>query len=96
MNDDWLVAKLNPEDKLAQVHTFSLMKPAGDLEIEFRITVHEYGPGEDDSRRFVARADKETNQRTAPYRPTGWGASLLQALSRCVREIHRFPYEGSL
>jgi len=96
MNDDWLVAKLNPEDKLARVHTFSLMKPAGDLEIEFRITVHEYGPGEDDSRRFVARADKETNQRTAPYRPIGWGANMLQALSRCVREIHRFPYEGGL
>ena len=63
MNDDWLVAKLNPEDKLAQVHTFSLMKPAGDLEIEFRITVHEYGPGEDVSRRFVARASTAVTAR---------------------------------
>jgi hypothetical protein len=96
MNNDWLVAKLEPEDKLARVHHFSLMKPAGDMEVEFRITVHEYGPSVDNSRQFVARTDKETNQRTAPYKPTGWGATLLQALSRCVREIHRFPYEGTL
>lgn len=94
MNDEWLVAKLEPSDKLARVHHFSFAKPHAGGEVEFLITVHEYGPSADDSRRFVARTNKQTNQRTAPYTPTGWGASLLQALSRCVREIHRFPYEG--
>lgn len=94
VNDDWVVAKLEPTDKLARLHYFSLIRPAGDREIEFCITVHEYGPSDDESRRFVARSDKQTNQRTAPYKPIGWGPTLLQALSRCVREIHRFPYEG--
>jgi hypothetical protein len=44
--------------------------------------------------RFFAQADKQTNQKSAPFTPTGWGESLLQALSECVRAIHRFPYEG--
>lgn len=94
MSDDWLVAKLAPEDRLTRVHHFAFSKPHGDGEVEFLITIHEAGPSADESRRFVARTDRQTNQRTAPYTPTGWGATLLQALSRCVREIHRFPYEG--
>ena len=44
--------------------------------------------------RFFAQADKQTNQKTAPYLPTGWGSNLLQALSACIKEIKRFPYEG--
>ena len=43
--------------------------------------------------RFLAQADKQTNQKTAPYTPTGWGPSLLQALAECVQGIRRFPYE---
>ena len=39
-------------------------------------------------------ADKQTNQKTAAYRPSGWGSTLLKALSECVQAIHRFPYEG--
>lgn len=94
MSDDWLVAKYEPQDKLARLHHFSFAKPHGEGEVEFLITVREYGPSADESRRFVARTDRQTNQRTAAYTPTGWGATLLQALGRCVREIHRFPYEG--
>jgi hypothetical protein len=43
---------------------------------------------------FLAQADKQTNQKSAPFTPTGWGSTLLEALSQCVREVHRFPYEG--
>jgi hypothetical protein len=32
---------------------------------------------------------------TAPFTPNGWGASLFEALSGCIREIYRFPYEPS-
>ncbi|NKB88985.1 MAG: hypothetical protein GKS06_12275 [Acidobacteria bacterium] len=94
MQDAWLYARLNPEDVFAKLHHYSLTVPQGEREIEYVITVHEYGPAEQESRRFVARADKQTNQRTAAYTPCGWGSTLLDALSRCVREIHRFPYEG--
>ena len=94
MEDTWLFARLNPDDVFARLHHYSLTVPHGEREIEFIITVHEYGPSEDESRRFVARADKQTNQKTMAYTPTGWGSNLLDALSRCVREIHRFPYEG--
>ena len=27
---------------------------------------------------------------------TGWGGTLLKALSECVSAIHRFPYEGPM
>jgi hypothetical protein len=43
---------------------------------------------------FFAQADKDTNQHTAAYRPSGWGKTMLEALSECVRAINRFPYEG--
>ena len=94
MTEEWLFARLNPDDVFARLHHYSLTVPHDECEIEFMITVHEYGPSQDQSRRFVARSDKQTNQETLPYTPTGWGATLLDALSRCVREIHRFPYEG--
>ena len=66
----------------------------GDQEIEFVITIKEFKPGADQSMRFLAQADKQTNQKTAPYLPSGWGSNLLQALSACIKEIKRFPYEG--
>ncbi len=94
MTEAWLFARLNPDDIFARLHHFSLVKRYDDCEIEYVITVHEYGPSQDESRRFVARTDRMTNQKTASYRPMGWGATLFDALSRCVREVHRFPYEG--
>jgi hypothetical protein len=29
-----------------------------------------------------------------PVTPAGWGESLLAALSECIAEINRFPYQG--
>jgi hypothetical protein len=63
-------------------------------EIEFVITVKEFITPKEPTMHFFAQADKETNQNTAPYRPSGWGKTMLEALSECVRAIHRFPYEG--
>ncbi|HXV63606.1 MAG TPA: hypothetical protein VEK15_23095 [Vicinamibacteria bacterium] len=94
MSDAWTYAQTDGDDELAKLHFFSMKKrqPAGD--VEFTITVREYVQNpEDQSMRFFAQADKETNQKAAPFRPSGWGGTLLKALSECVREIHRFPYE---
>ena len=55
-----------------------------------------FGRGDNRSMRFFAEADKQTNQSVAAYTPTGWGSTLLKALSECVQAIHRFPYEGPL
>ena len=90
---DWKFAQQNPADRLAQLHYFSVMKSHMAGEIEIVITVKEYVTAQDPSAPFFAIADKQTNQRTAPYTPNGWGHTLLEALSQCVENVHRFPYE---
>ena len=92
--DDWMHAEVQESDGLARLRQFSMNKRQDGREIEFIITVREHLPGDDCSRRFVAQADKQTNQRSAPFTPMGWGASLSAALAECVRAVHRFPYEG--
>ena len=91
---EWIYAQRNPADKLAELHYFSVIKHEGNHEVEFHITVKEYVPSKDESMAFFAQADKQTNQKTAPNTPTGWGNTLLKALSECVQAIHKFPYEG--
>jgi len=94
---DWELAQNDPAEKLAKLHFFSVMKQQDGAEIEFGIVVKEFViSGQNQSMRFFAEADKQTNQHTAPYTPTGWGSDLLKALSECIRSIHRFPYEGPL
>jgi hypothetical protein len=92
---DWTFAQTQPSDELAQLHFFSIKKRQPDGEIEFVITVKEYVERNQYHMRFFAEADKQTNQKSAPFTPFGWGESLLQALSECVQSIQRFPYEGS-
>ena len=91
---DWIFAEKQPSDELAQLHFFSIQKIQGDRTIEFRIAVYEYASKNHLSMRFFARAEQQTNQKTAPYTPCGWGQTLLQALGECVDAIYRFPYEG--
>ena len=91
---EWTFAQTNPGEGLTQLHFRSVKKKQDDREIEFRITVHEYGSPRDGSMRFFAKADKETNQSCAPYTPSGWGSTLLKALLECVQNAHRFPYPG--
>lgn len=91
---EWEIAQSHPSERLAKLHFFSMMKKQESGEIEFRIVVKEFVADENQSMRFFAKADKQTNQSTAPYTPSGWGPNLLKALSECIRNIHRFDYEG--
>jgi hypothetical protein len=91
---EWTFAQTQPSDELAQLHFYSINKREGEKTIEFRITVREYATPNHLNMLFFAEADKQTNQKTAAYTPSGWGQTLLQALSDCVRAIQRFPYEG--
>ena len=91
---DWGFAQTHPSQEMAQVHLFSIKKIQPDGEVEFTITVKEYITPKEPTMHFFAQTDKMTNQKTAPYCPSGWGQSLLEALSECVKAINRFPYEG--
>jgi hypothetical protein len=92
---DWKYAQRADSERLAKLHYFSMQKQQGSDQIEFVITIREYVQPPDPSMPFFAEADKETNQRAAPFRPCGWGQSLSEALSNCMDEIRRFPYEGT-
>jgi len=92
---DWMFAGIKPDEEFAQLHFFSLTIPQnGGRKVEFRITVREYAKPNHLNMLFYAEADKQTNQRTAPFTAFGWGPTLLIALSECVKNIRRFPYEG--
>lgn len=93
---EWDFASSDAKDELAQLHFYSIQIPqgeTGDRRIEFRITVYEYAVPNHLSMRFYAETDKQTNQKTAPFTPCGWGQTLLEALSLCVNAARRFPYE---
>ena len=90
---EWTFAQSDPGEELAQLHYFSVKKPQPGGEVEFVITVKEFATANRQSMRFFAEADKQTNQKTAPYTPCGWGDTMLKALSECIAAIRRFPYE---
>jgi hypothetical protein len=91
---EWGFAQSRTEEQLAQLHYFSMMKQQDGREIEFTITVKEFVTPSEPTMHFFAQADKQVNQSTAPTRPCGWGKTMLEALSECVRSVNRFPYEG--
>src|SRR5437667_383725 len=91
---EWHFIETQPSDEFAQLHWFSLKRNQDDQAVEFRIAVYEYASLNKLSMRFFAQADKQVNQKTAPFTPFGWGSTLLEALSECVKSINRFPYEG--
>ena len=91
---DWMHAEMKPGSELAKLHFFSLKKQQGDRTVDFRITIWEFAERNKLMMRYFAQADKEINQKTMPYIPSGWGETMLNALNEAVREIHRFPYEG--
>ena len=92
---DWEFAQSDPAQRLARLHYFSMEKKleSGGV-IEFTITVQEFVTPKEPTMIFFAQADKQTNQHVAPYTPTGWGKTLVDALSQCVRAVNRFPYQG--
>jgi hypothetical protein len=87
---DWAFAQENPGDELCQIHHFAIKH----MGTEFVIRVREYVTPPDPGMKFFAQADKQTNQRTAPVTPSGWGPTLLFALAECMKAIKRFPYEA--
>ncbi|MBI1896855.1 MAG: hypothetical protein HYS04_10045 [Acidobacteria bacterium] len=94
--DGWKFAQQSPSEQLARLHQFSMKKQQPDGEIEFVITVREYVSADIKPLLFFAQADKQTNQKNAPFTPCGYGETLEAALSDCIRNIHKFPYEGRL
>lgn len=90
---DWVYAERDPAEELALLHAFSFKKRQAEGEIEFVITVKEFASRNAVQMPFYAQADKEVNQKTAPFRPFGWGESLLAALTDCMQTIRRYPYE---
>ncbi len=92
---DWEFAQSDPYQRLAQLHYFSVEKKleSGGA-VEFIITVKEFVTPKEPTMLFFAQADKQTNQNVAPYTPSGWGKTLHDALSQCVRAVDRFPYHG--
>jgi hypothetical protein len=92
--EEWAYAQTKAAEKLARVSCFSVMKQQDGTEIEFLITVKEYAAPTDRRMHFFALADKQTNQDGTPYTPCGWGETLISALSDCIRELERFPYQA--
>ena len=88
--DDWKFAQQKATQKLALLHNFSIEAHG----IEFLVTVKEFATPELQQMKFMALADKQTNQKSVPFTPCGFGNTLLAALSECVKAIERFPYEG--
>lgn len=91
---EWGFAQILPTDQLAHLQFFSVKKPHAQGTVEFHITVYEYVRPPDPAMCFFAQADKQTNQKSTPFTPCGWGRTLVDALTECVRAVHRFPYEG--
>src|SRR5579862_1399129 len=93
---DWRFAQKYPSEELAQMHFYSFKKCVSGVEVEFTITVREFAaPPPGQHFKFFAQADKEINQKIAPFLPSGWGASILEALTGCTRSIREFPcHEG--
>jgi hypothetical protein len=90
---DWQYAQEKPTERLCKIEHYSMLKQQAGGYVEFLITVREYVSPPDPAMRFLAQADKQTNQKTAPYTPMGWGSSLLQALAECMKGVRKFPYE---
>lgn len=87
---DWEFCQSDAEERLAKIRYFSFLKN----DVEFTIAVKEYVSPPDPMMKFFAEGDKELNQSIAPFRPTGWGGSLRDALAACMQTIRKFPYEG--
>ena len=95
--NEWKYAQSDPSEQLARLHLFSMMKKtqAGG-EVEITITVKEFITPKDPAMLFFAQADKQTNQKVAPYTASGWGKTLFEALLECIKELNRFPYHGEV
>jgi hypothetical protein len=90
---EWKYIEAEPSEQFCRIEYFGVKKAQDGSEIEFLVAVREYVTPPDPSMRFFAQADKQTNQKSVPYTPAGWGSTLSTALWECVQAIRRFPYE---
>ena len=70
---EWVYAQADSAEELAELHYFSFKKRRPEGDVEFVITVKEFASRNALQMRFYAQADKEVNQKTAPFRPFGGG-----------------------
>ena len=70
---EWVYAQADSAEELAELHYFSFKKRQPEGDIEFVITVKEFASRNALQMRFYAQADKEVNQKTAPFRPLAGG-----------------------
>lgn len=91
---EWEYAQKDSSEQFARVHYFSMVKKATDgSDVEVGIKVSEFVTPREPAMKFFARTDRPFNQKSIPYEPAGWGITLLEALTMCMREIGRFPLE---
>lgn len=88
---EWTFAQADSSEELAKLHFFSIKKSAPGGNVEFTIKVYEFVQRNALNMKFFAQADKEVNQRLAPFVPFGWGETLLEALSECANAIRQYP-----
>ncbi len=88
---EWTFAQADPSEELAKLHLFSIKKSVPGGNVEFTIKVYEFVQRNALNMKFFAQADKEVNQRLAPFVPFGWGETLLEALSECANAIRQYP-----
>ena len=79
---DWGYAQRDPGEQLARVHHFSMCKIEPDREIEMTITVKEFFTPKDPALLFFAEADKQTNQKVAPYHSLRLGQDAARSPGR--------------
>ncbi len=89
---EWMYAQKDPSEELSLLHVFAIKKHQDGEDVEFRITVKEYAERNNLQMRFFAQADREVNQDVAPFVPFGWGQTVLDALSECLKGIRQYPY----
>jgi hypothetical protein len=84
-------AQSDPVEELAQLYFFSFKKCQPTGEVEFVITVKEFASRNALQMRFYAQADKEVNQRIAPFRPFGWGIRYCARSANALTPSARTP-----
>ncbi len=91
---DWNYLETAPTEEYCRIEYLGIKKLLEDgSAVEFLVTVREYARKPDPAMAFFAQADKQVNQKTAPYTPSGWGLTRSEALRECVKAIRKFPYE---
>jgi hypothetical protein len=91
---DWEYVETEPAEAFCRMEYFGIKKVLENgCSVEFLVTVREYVQRPDPAMAFFAQADKQVNQKTAPYTPVGWGSTRNDALWECVKAIRKFPYQ---